>query len=45
MPLFFSGTYNIFETSLSGFNQEEVDDGYEAGIDDCKNDILDHKLG
>lgn len=35
------GTHNLLETSLSGFNQEKVDDGYEAGIQDGKNDVLD----
>ena len=41
-PLFsFDGTHNLFETSLSGFNEEKVDDRYEAGIQDGKHNVLD----
>lgn len=28
----FGGTYKFLEASLPGFNQEKVDDGYEASI-------------
>jgi hypothetical protein len=40
-PFSFGGTHNFLETSLSGFDQEKVDDRYKAGIQDGKNNILD----